>query len=279
MGIVFHSRKRWFQLMNGGGMVGSREEASTEEVRYSIRSVQRVCDILDLLQESPEGIVLQQVAEVTGLPKSSAFRYLVTLESRRYVERADENRFRLGLAFLPLQARQLDMLAQRARPHLERLRDEFEETINLGLLDGNRVIYLDIVESPRSVRLAARRGDRDKLHATALGKAIAAGLPAEQVQRILAAEGLPRLTPRTITDAKVYFAELDEVRERGYAVDDGENEPDGRCVAVPIRGIRMSAALSLSAPASRFPSDRVELVASALQEVATKLAGDLSGRP
>jgi IclR family transcriptional regulator, acetate operon repressor len=259
--------------------VRSRSEASTEEVRYSIRSVQRVCDILDLLQESPDGILLQEVAKVTGLPKSSAFRYLVTLESRRYVERVDENRFRLGLAFLPLQARQLDMLAQRARPHLERLRDEFEETINLGLLDGSKVIYLDIVESPRSVRLAARRGDRDMIHSTALGKAIASELPVEQVKRILAAEGLPRLTPRTITDAKVYFAALDEVRARGYAVDDGENEPDGRCVAVPIRGLRMSAALSLSAPASRFLSDRVELVASALQEVATKLAGDLSGHP
>jgi IclR family acetate operon transcriptional repressor len=259
--------------------VRSKSEASTEEVRYSIRSVQRVCDILDLLQESPDGILLQEVAKVTGLPKSSAFRYLVTLESRRYVERVDENRFRLGLAFLPLQARQLDMLAQRARPHLERLRDEFEETINLGLLDGSKVIYLDIVESPRSVRLAARRGDRDMIHSTALGKAIASELPEEQVRRILASAGLPRLTPRTITDAKVYFAALDEVRARGYAVDDEENEPDGRCVAVPIRGTRMSAALSLSAPASRFPSDRVELVASALREVAAKLAGDLSGRP
>src|SRR6188472_211643 len=103
---------------------------------YYIRAVQRVCDILDLLQDA-DGVALPDVAGVTGLPKSSAFRYLVTLESRRYVERDPATGdYRIGLALLPLQGRQFDLLARRLRPALEELRDRFGETVNLGLLDS-----------------------------------------------------------------------------------------------------------------------------------------------
>lgn len=251
-----------------------------EASRYSIRAAERVCDILDLLQEQPEGLSLQRIADATGMHKATAFRYLVTLETRRYVEHDGQaGAYRLGLGFLPLQARQLDMLAQHARPHLERLRDEFEETINLGLLDGNRVIYLEIVESPKSMRLAARRGDHDLIHCTALGKAVAAHLPRERVTQILAAEGLPKRTAKTITRRDAFLAELERVRADGYALDDGENEADGRCVAVPLLGTRLPAALSLSAPSTRFPAEHVDRVAAALHEIAQKLAGDFGHAP
>src|ERR1700741_1193524 len=187
---------------------------------YSIRAVQRVCDLLDLLQQEPDGTSLVRAAEVTKLPKSSAFRYLATLEARRYVERDPVNgEYRLGLALLPMQARQLDVLTRRARPYLERLQAEFGETANLGLLDGNRVVYLDIVESAHEMRLAARPGARDPLHAPALGKAIAAHLPAERVRSILKAEGMPRLTEHTITTQRDYMRALEDVREAEYALD------------------------------------------------------------
>jgi IclR family acetate operon transcriptional repressor len=254
--------------------------AGTTEGAYSIRAVERVCDILDLLQESPDAVSMAAVAQATGLPKSSAFRYLSTLEARRYVERDPlSGDYRLGLAFMPLQAGQLDLLADRARPHLLHLCHEFGETINLGLLDGRRVRYLDILESPKAVRLAARKGDREPIHSTALGKAIAAHLPREQVLAILKEEGMPQATPKTVTTPKEYLKALSEVRQRGYAVDDGENEPDGRCVAVSIGdGSHLPAAISLSAPVLRLPMDRVPEVATALADVAMKLAGDLGGR-
>ena len=239
-------------------------ELHAEGGSYYIRAVQRVCDVLDLLQDA-DSVSLPDVAEVTGLPKSSAFRYLVTLESRRYVERDPATGdYRIGLALLPLQGRQFDLLARRLRPALEELRDRFGETVNLGLLDSDRVTYLSILESPRTVRLAARPGDRDPIHSTALGKAIVAPLPESRVRAILAAEGMPRLTERTITDPDVYMAELERVRRLGYAVDDGENELDGRCVAVPLPGSRLPAAVSVSAPASRLPRERTDEVAEAI---------------
>ena len=243
---------------------------------YSIRAVHRVCDILDLLQQSPGGVALPVVARVTGLPKSSAFRYLTTLEQRRYVERDHlTGNYRPGSALLPLRAHEPELLARRARPYMEKLRDKLEETVNLGMLEGDRVIYLEIVESHRAMRLAARRGDRHPLHATALGKAIAANLPEERVRVILAAVGMPRLTERTITDPQRFLAELALVRERGYAVDNGESEIDGRCVAVPLDGGNLPTAISLSAPASRFALGRAEGVAEALREIVGAVVGEL----
>lgn len=142
--------------------VKSPGPAGSEERDYSVRAVERVCSILNLLQESIEGVSLIDVAQATDLPKSSAFRYLWTLEAHRYVERdLDTGMFRLGLGFVGMQSRHLEVLRQRTRPLLERLRDELGETLNLGVLDGDSAIYPDIVESRRGVRLAARRGARD----------------------------------------------------------------------------------------------------------------------
>lgn len=247
--------------------------AVKEKPDYTIRAVERVCQILDLLQQSDDVISLVDVAEATALPKSSAFRYLATLEARRYVERDQASGdFRIGLALLPLQAKQLDLLVQRTTPHLQQLSNAFEETANLGLLDGNRVVYLKIIESPKAVRLAAKTGDRERVHATALGKAICAGLPEDKVQAMLAAEGMPKTTDRTITKPGKYMTELKRVRERGYALDDREYEPDGRCVAVPLTGLRLPAAISLSAPSARLPLSDVDQVVTALTEVSERLA-------
>lgn len=249
------------------------DEPSGEERDYTVRAVQRVCAILNLLQESVDGVPLNSVASITDLPKSSAFRYLWTLENHRYVERdPGTGLFRLGLGFVGMQSRHLEVLRERARPWLEKLRDEHGETANLGILDGNSVIYLDIVESQRGVRLAASRGDRDPVHSTALGKAIAAGFSEARVREMLEQSGTEARTANTITTVDGYLDELVKVRRLGYAVDNGENELDGRCVAVPIPGTRLPAALSISAPAARFPIQEVEKVAKSLQEVAEQIA-------
>lgn len=248
-------------------------ETGEEERDYSVRAVERVCLILNLLQESVDGITLNEVAHTTGLPKSSAFRYLWTLENHRYVERDESGGlFRLGLGFVGMQSRHLEILRERARPSLAHLRDEFGETANLGLLDGDHVIHVEIVESRRAVRLAAAHGDREPIHCTALGKAIAAQLPDERVRELLADTGLDKRTGNTITSLDDYLAELDKVRRLGYAVDDRENEEDGRCVAAPILGTHLPAAMSISAPASRFTANDAKRAAKTLIEVAAGIA-------
>lgn len=259
--------------------MGSTDGEAPPASAYSIRAVERVCDVLDLIQRQPDAFTLTDVVAATDLPKSSAFRYLSTLEARGYVSRdAVTGQIRIGPSFLPLHDRQMELLAGHARPLLEKLRDRFEESVNLGVLEGNRIAYLEIVESQRSMRLAARKGDRDHLHCTALGKAVATLLPAVRVRAILEAEGMPVRTPRTITDVDSYLAEVELTRERGYALDNGENEPDGRCVAVPLFDSDFPVAVSLSAPASRFPLDEVEDVATELTKVAVRLAREAAGK-
>jgi IclR family acetate operon transcriptional repressor len=246
---------------------------------YSVRAVHRVCDILDLLQEKTERVSLADIAKIIGLPKSSALRYLSTLESRRYVQRdADSGEYSVGLAFVPFHPQRFEVLRRRFRPLLEQLRDRFDETVNLGVLDGTRVYYLDGVETQRAVRMTVPAGQRDPIHSTALGKAIAVHLPADRVHAILTEEGMPARTERTIVTAKDFLAELERVRRRGYALDNCENEPDGRCVAVGLAGSRLPVAVSLSAPSARLPLERVGQVAAALQATAQQLGELLQGR-
>lgn len=249
----------------------------TGESRYAVRAVVRVLDILDLLRQRPGGATLSELAEVTQMPKSSVFRYLSTLESRGYVERENANGlFRLGASFLANEAQHLRSLARNAKPYLEQLRDQFEETVNLGVLDGTRVVYLEIVESRRGMRFVARKGDREHLHSTALGKAISALLTDPEIRTILAAEGMPALTERTITDPDVFIDAVHAIRDDGYAIDDGENEPAGRCVAVPVLGAAPKAAISLSAPAARLSDSQAKEAVGVLAEVATAIAEEIT---
>jgi IclR family acetate operon transcriptional repressor len=253
---------------------GQAESPGTEN-DYSIRAAERVCEILALLGDHPEGVLLIDVARRIGLPKSSAFRYMVTLEAKRFVQRDPATaKFRLGPAVTPLQVGDAERLEARARPHLVGLRDRFGETVNLAQLDGTRVRYLAVVESAQPVRVAARRGDREFVHSTALGKAIAACLDEPQVDAILAAEGMPARTEKTITTPEALHEDLASVRQAGYALDDGENEANGRCVAVALPGARVPTALGLSAPEGRLPMAMVPEVHRALREAAERVVAN-----
>jgi IclR family transcriptional regulator, acetate operon repressor len=242
---------------------------------YASRSVTRVLDIMDYLRRHPKGATPAELATATDMPRSSVFRYLTTLEARGYAERdTSTGSFHLGPAFLASDVQHLRLLSQRARPILEELRDRFEETVNLGVLDGSRVVYLEIVESRRSMRFVARKGDHEPIHSTGLGKAISMLLDDGTIRGILDSEGMPARTSRTITDPDEFLASIHASRQAGYAIDDGENEADGRCVAVPIPGLPFPAALSLSAPATRFSEREAKAAFDVLAEAVRRIAGE-----
>lgn len=243
---------------------------------YSIRSVQRVCDILDLLQSSSGGLRLLDFAEASDLPKSSVFRYLATLESRGYVERDARGYYTIGLS---LSGERLEALTRRLMPSLLRLREELGETINIGLLDGSRIAYLQVLESPHSIRNAPRADGREFVHSTALGKVLCAGKPREVVLAVLQHEGMPAQTPHTITDVDEYLHELERTRRRGYALDDEENELGGRCIAMLVPGTKLPVAVSLSAPTSRFPRDQVERIVRRMRACIGSVASFVDDAP
>jgi IclR family acetate operon transcriptional repressor len=253
-----------------------QEEAKTAQTQYSVRAVGRTLDILDTLSRAPDGLSLAAIAKEVSMPRSSVFRYLAVLESRRYVAHDPQTgTYQIGLSFFSFASPPLRALADAARPSLEHLRDTLGETINLGVLDGTRVLYVEVIESTKAMRLSARRGDRDFIHSSSLGKAIAATLPDADVRKILDSEGMPRLTSKTLTNPNAYLRGLAEVRERGYATDLSESEEGACCVAVTLVLPRIPAAISLSSPAARFPVADLELVARQLREAATDIAGDM----
>ncbi len=162
-----------------------------------------------------------------------------------------------------------------AKPALEKLRDQLQETTNLGALDGAFIVHTVVAESPQMMRLAARVGERGYVHSTALGKAICATLPEDRVRSVLAATGMPQFTEATITSVDSYLAELDRVRVEGYGLDDAENQAVGRCVAVAVEGVGFPAGISVSAPANRFPPERTEEIVGHLRKVARTLTREM----
>lgn len=247
-----------------------------KEPLYPVRAVERVCDILDTLANSPDGVTLTEATDATELPKSSVFRYLAALERRHYVERdADRVLYRLGPAFRTQDNNALIAIAEAAAPHLSRLCDELEETTNLGVLDGVHVLHQSVFESPHMMRLAARVGERGFVHSTALGKALCATLPKDRVHSMLAAAGMPRFTDTTVTDEAAYFAELERVATLGYGLDDEENQLDGRCVGVVIPNCPVPAGISVSAPVNRLPVERIPQIAERLTSAAAAISAEL----
>lgn len=242
--------------------------------RYSIRAVERAFDILDVLARTPGGASLADIAKVVELPKSSVFRYLSTLERRGHVIRGGEDVFLLGAGRSFMRPREVAQLCAAAVGRMQELCRRFEETINLGALDGHRIIYLEVAESARAMRFAASRGGSDPIHSSALGKIISSSLSDEEVRGILAVEGMPKMTSKTITNPEAFLAELKLVRERGYSIDEGENEDGGRCVAVALP-YPFGAAMSLSAPAARLPRENLPEVAATLRRAADDIAQEV----
>ncbi|MFW6435405.1 MAG: IclR family transcriptional regulator, partial [Halovenus sp.] len=207
------------------------------------------------------GAGVTAVANEVGLPKSSAYNHLETLEQEEYVLK-EGGEYHVGLRFLDLgrHARQRDSLYETARPELETLADETGELVNLLVEEHGQGVYVCRVRGDRAVNVEANTSDRVHLHSTALGKVILAYSDEDRVNQILDAHGLPATTERTITDPDELRAELSEIRERGVAFDRQERIAGLCCVAVPILDDdrRPVGAISVSGPKSRMKGERLE---------------------
>jgi IclR family acetate operon transcriptional repressor len=248
---------------------------------YSIAVLDRALDVLEALADGNEPLGVTELARRVGATKSAAYRILANLERRGYVGKdATTARYSLGTRLAYLGQRSLGTfdLRQVARPILEELNRRFHETVNLGVLEGNEVVYIDMIESQHGLRMAARVGARDFVHSTALGKAMLAFLPPEAVEHRLR-HPLPARTAHTITVPALLAAELDRVRARGVAEDHAENELGARCVAAPIfdHAGSVIAAISVSSPESRLDDSRAAEVAAAVQTAAQEITRRVGG--
>jgi len=261
-------------------LVKTREMTQVPKITNArIAVLHKAFDLIDLLERNEIPKSLDELVSASGIARSTAHRLLLNLISRGYVERDRSGCYRLGMKLLELGAtvKQRESLRDLVRPFMEELREQIGETVNLGRLQGEFVVYLETIESQHPLRVTGSLGVIDPVYATAIGKAILAWMPPERRPAI---RSWRRLTPATIRDPISLAAELDKVRRQGYALDDEESMEGGRCVGVPIlHGDDAIAGLSVSGPVSRISRDRVQQIAQVLKRTSDQISLQLRLHP
>ncbi len=224
---------------------------------YAVRALDRALGLLDAFNLERRRMSLAELASQTGLPKSTVFRLAATLAARGYLERSGEQ-YEIGLRCFQLGSifRASIDLRTRALPHLIALRDATGETVQLAVLSGDSIVYLERVYSQQPVAyMRSTVGAVLPVYCTGLGKALLALQPSEDIHSYLARAALERHTPNTIVDPRAFMAEMAAIRRHGYAMDREEREVGVRCIAAPIFDVTGGcvAALSVAAPSTRLP--------------------------
>jgi DNA-binding IclR family transcriptional regulator len=221
----------------------------------NLQSVRRALRALELISEHGE-LGVTELGRKLGVHKATASRLIATLAERGFVERDPiSEKYRLGFGLISLAGAAVggNDLVRAARPILDDLAEHTRETVNLGVLSGESVVYIDQVTGTRSIVSVSWVGQRTPLHCTSNGKVLLAWAGDAERERLLRAP-MPRLTPSTIIDGKKLRAQLSEVRARGYSQTLEELEEGLNAVAAPVRGMGgdLVAALSVSGPAFRM---------------------------
>ena len=249
-----------------------------EKSNYIIQAVAHALDVLEQFHTDAE-LGVTELSKRLTLHKNNVFRILATLESRGYIEqnRSTEN-YRLGTKCLQLGQTYIQHmgLLQQAKPVMQDVVKACRETAYVTVMRQGKVVPVDMVEPDQAVRIVSHIGESLPLHCTAAGKVHLAFETREEVQRSLS-DSLQTHTAQTITDRGMLEAQLSEIAQKGYALENGEHLTDVRTVAVPIRDYTRTVvgSLAVSGPAYRIGPERLE---QELVPLAVRAGKDLSGR-
>jgi DNA-binding IclR family transcriptional regulator len=224
-------------------------------------AIVKAVEILEYLAEKSEPQGVSEIGRALDMNRATVYKLLETLQVVRFVEKLERDatyRLGLGLARLAHRALQQMDVVQAAQPALEWLNEQTQETVHLGVLDENVVVYAAKLESKQAVRMYSKLGNASPLYCTGIGKAILSTFDELALNRYLKAVELRRYTDHTITDREALKEELQRIRARGYAIDNCEHEPEVRCVAAPLykQGV-LYGAFSVSAPSYRMDDETI----------------------
>lgn len=249
------------------------------------RSLMKTAQIFDTLMAENNPVGVNEFARKLNMPKSTVSRFLSTMESLGFVRREPgSGKFHLGLKLFELGCRAIEGMDLReiAIPHMAKLRDSINENVLLTVLEGDRITYLEKMESTQAVVTQMNVGATAPAHCVSSGKAMLA-YHSEVAERVLASE-LQGYSPHTIVDPQRMREELEGIRARGYALNKGEFREDVCGVAAPIfdaRGL-VAGAISTATPASRMNGERWKEHIEAVLDVArtiSKLLGASGNQP
>lgn len=243
----------------------------------TVQSIERALDILLTFSKEEPELGLVDICKKVNLTKGTVYRLVYTLVSRGFLSQNDSNsKYTLGPKVFEIGSIALSQLEIRkvAYSSIEELRNTTGETVHLVVQYNDEVVYLEKVDSPRSISMRSWIGQRMPMYCTAVGKTILASLSEEEVYSICGSGKMKRITPNTITSYENLIIELQKVKEQGYAIDDEENEEGLRCIAAPVKNNKgkVIAAISVSAPLMRMDDNLVALTAQLVKKAAEEIS-------
>ena len=252
-------------------------------MRSQFKSLLRAVDILDLLEEKGE-LSVNEVSELSKLPLSTVYKYLTVMKERGLVAYEKSlQKYRLGMRLFELGSSVQSRISidRIARPYMEELSNQLQETVGLAVVDGNWAVYVEQVEPVRSnqIVLTLRKGLRSCLHAGAVGKSLLAYQPDEKIETFLKTAKLTKYTRKTIVDPDQLRKELRAIRSAGYAFSEEEVSQGIRAIAAPIfdgEG-KVPAGLTVFGPIQRIDGPRKEKVLNLVVEYSKRISERLRG--
>jgi DNA-binding IclR family transcriptional regulator len=245
-------------------------------------AVERALSMLEAVAQEPEGLSNADISRKLQIPKSSASYILRTLENQGYLNRDANGKYRVGLKILSLSRGALSGIDVRevALPIMRHLVEKTSLTCHLAILDGPEAVYIEKVEPPGFIRMDTWVGRRMRVHATSVGKALAAFIPQERLEKIVSQRAMEKRTPKTITTLPRLLKELEKVRTQGYAVDDEENNLGARCVGAPVFNQQgaIEASVGLSGTIGQVNAQTMPRIVEALKDAARHVSMQLGYR-
>lgn len=241
-----------------------------------VQSVERALEILELITDVGGEVTLSELSTHTDLPLPTIHRLLRTLVARGYARQLPNRRYSLGAKLIRLGEVAGRQLGGAATPYLKEIVDSLDETANMAILESDMVVYIAQVPSKHSMRMFTEVGHRAHLHDTGVGKAILGELDDESVRRIVERTGMPTPTPKSLGSVEALLAELATVRERGYAIDEEEQELGVRCFSMIVPDAPTPMAISVSGPVSRVDDRFAERAVPTLRDAAAKISKTLT---
>ncbi|MCT1801281.1 IclR family transcriptional regulator [Kocuria carniphila] len=241
-----------------------------------VQSVERVFDLLNIITATGGESSLSELANKAELPLPTIHRLLRTLVPLGYVRQLPNRSYALGPGLIRLGYTASLQLGTYAQPVLQQLVQELGESANMAVLDGRMVVYVGQAQSQHSMRMFTEVGRRAPLHNTGVGKAILATLPEQQVVSIVHSMGMTTPTPKSLGTVGDLLADLEKIRERGYAIDDEEQEIGVRCFSMALPNAPTPTAISVSGPTTRVDWDFGDRAVPQLRKAAQELSSQFA---
>lgn len=245
-----------------------------------MQGIERIIKILDSFSLDEPELTLKELTNKTGLPKPTVYRIAEALNKVNILSKDDNvSKYRIGVKLFELGSLYLETLELRklAFPEIEKLSKYTEESIHMGVLDGNEVTSIEGLGSTHNLQAKLWIGKRSPIYCTSIGKAILAFLPEKEQEEILTTIEFKRYTKNTITDKKNLKKELESIRRQGFALDNEEHDEGIMCVGAPIFNNKgeVVASISISGPKIRMKEQELEKYKKLLMDSVKRISDKL----